>query len=726
MLASIAVFLVVTAGNAGIVPAEKIAAQNRQPLVPDVHYAQLAVTCAKYLQREHLSHAPIDDSIASKAFTNYLDSLDYERMFFLQSDIDKFAEKQFQLDNMLLQGNTQPAYDMFSVFLERVTDRVEYASQLVSKGFDFDVKETYRWKRKNEAWAKDKSDWNELWRKRIKNEYLRNKINAETAKEKSNRDAKSGTTTNLLNSSTNAPLSPEASITKAYDQFLTMINDSDSEWVLQKYLTAFGNAYDFHTTYMSPSSMADFDIEMSLKLTGIGALLRAEEGAAKVEKIIPGGPADLDKSPNHLTAGDKIIAVAQEGKAAVDILHWPLNKAVKIIRGPKGTKVFLTVISAADATGSTIKTVELIRDEIKLEEQAARSKVYDVLGSDGKKRRLGVITLPDFYASMNLSVFDNSEARSATDDVAKIINNLSTQNIDGIVFDLRNNGGGALIEAIRMSGLFISTGPILQVKERYRMRCLYDDDPATAYSGPMIMLVNKLSASASEIMAGALQDYGRCLIVGDSRTHGKGTVQTVLELDKQPCYGSLKVTTSGYYRITGKATQLNGVIPDIILPSAFDFMDIGENALPNPLSFQAEREALYHPVGDVKVYIPDLANNSQLRINSDQLFVAYKKLLTKIEEMTKNPEMPLDYKSRVKMLKTEEELARLQEDLASDSKDEQTNDLAKDLILREGLNILGDLIIMTEKGNGGLPPPRVPEKGFFEKVDKFFRDMLGA
>ena len=463
----------------------------------------------------------------------------------------------------------------------------------------------------------------------------------------------------------------------------------DEEMLLQRYLSSFSHVYDPHSDYMSPSSVEDFDINMKLSLVGIGALLRPDDGVIRIVRIIPGGPADQD---GRLKAGDKIIAVAQGDEEPVNILHRPLYKTVRIIRGEKNTKVVLTIIPAADRSGTRTKKIDLIRDEVKLEEQAAKSKVREIQLEDGTLRRLGVITLPDFYADFQATADKKKNARRASTDVRNLINELLLEGIEGLILDLRNNGGGSLIESIDIAGLFISSGPIVQVKERNRIQVLPDADPEVNYNGPMIVLVNRLSASASEILAAALQDYKRAIIVGDEKTHGKGTVQTLIPLGGKR-RGSLKITTAGFYRINGGSTQLKGVTPDIIIPSYLDGMDLGEDSLEHALPWDSIRKALYRTRTGFDQFLPQLTEQSSTRLEQNDEFQNY---LIKREHLKKRFEsktISLSLDSRLAEAEAEKELDDIQSGFfLTETEDDDKEAESKDLMLTETLHILSDLI----------------------------------
>jgi carboxyl-terminal processing protease len=705
-------------------------------LQPEQKAAKIARTLAYELPREHLSRHNLDDDTAKLMFDNYLSMLDPERVYFLKSDIDKFKQKEFLLDDEIKSGDVQFAYDVFETLKERVRNRTAYTKELLQKGFDLTIDEEYHWKRKDAPWCANENEWNDLWRRRIKNEYLRRIVSKEIA------DAEAATKTNTITTAIGplkkpttiaaindllqtAPiysesidevelacriyleknedyilpaekLTPEEFINKYYEQYLGILEDSDSNFVLQKYLSAFARSYDPHCDYMSPETSEDFDIDMKLSLVGIGAMLRPEDGAAKIVSLVPGGPADSDTSKNKLRPGDKIIAVGQGNEEPVSILHWPLYKAVRIIRGKKGSRIVLTVIPATDPSGTSTKKVVLIRDEVKLEERAAKSKIKTIKDANGVPHKLGVIKLPAFYADMQ-GLRNNPDSKSASRDVAKLLRKMREENVEGIILDLRNNGGGSLREAVIMTGLFIETGPTVQVRERRSISILPDINPTIAYSGPMLVLVNRLSASASEILAAALQDYGRAVIVGDTKTHGKGSVQTILRLNRNASMGKMKVTNALFYRISGGSTQLKGVTPDIVISSPFDFMEFGEDFLTHPMEWSTIRSAIYSPFGDLRKTSKVLAAKSERRRANDESFAVYNKLLDRIKETNNSEAMSLNIETRRSKAKAEKELLDIQNKLMEQG---QNSDDDNDIVEDESLRILLDLVKITNDQNG--------------------------
>jgi len=667
----------------------------------DLDVKKISRTVAYSLPIFHINQLPLDDHIATNAFNLFIDSLDPAHSFFLQSDIDAFKKELPTLDNRLKKGDISFAETVYSTLLERMSNRVDYVDTLLKKGFNTSIKETFMWDRKDAPWPKDEIEWNELWRKRIKNEYIAQLV-AKTvfSDEKTQKGTAKTNTTGQIESeydeeTEKALLSPEEFIRERYKQFLLTMESFDEEMLLQRYLSSFTQAYDPHSDYMSPSSVEDFNINMKLSLVGIGALLRSEDGMAKIVRIIPGGPADKD---GRLKPGDKIIAVAQGDEEPVSILHWPLYKTVRLIRGKKDTKVVLTIIPASDRTGTRTKKIALIRDEVKLEEQAAKSKVKEIKLSDGRIKKIGIIDLPDFYADFKAAQRNDKNARRASSDVKRLIRGLKKEGIEGMILDLRNNGGGSLIEAIETAGLFITSGPIVQVKEKNGIQVLPDADPEIEYDGPLVVLVNRLSASASEILAAALQDYDRAVIVG-SKTHGKGTVQTLMPLGSESSRrGSLKLTTATFYRINGSSTQLKGVTPDIILPSYLDVMDLGEDSLKHALPWNKIWPALYRPAGNLSDIIPELKKRSALRIKNDPEFTAYMEKRERLKKRYETKTVSLCLEDRIAEAQAEKELDEIQNNIVMGD-DEKEN--TRDIILDETIHILSDLIEIKNSSLSG-------------------------
>lgn len=647
---------------------------------------RIAARVADRLPHTHLHPIEFDDRLAADALMLFIDSLDFDRSYFLQSDIEEFELKVPELDDAVRAGDVEFAQLVFERFKERVMDRTDYVNELLKRGFDVTLDEIYEWKRDDAAWPADQAEWDELWRKKIKNEYVTRLAMLETKEDEPEADLAEDEELEEEDM-----LSPDEFVRERYKQYRLMVETNfDRENILQRYLSAFTQSYDPHSAYLSPRGVEDFDIHMSLSLVGIGAMLRAEDGAAKITSLIAGGPAEED---GRLKAGDKIVAVAQGDEEPVSILYWPLSKAVRLIRGEKGSTVVLTVIPAEDKTGTRTKKIDLVRDEVKLEEQAAKGKVFDQIGTNALPHRLGVVTLPEFYADFEAARNGDADARSASADIRRILEGFSTNQVDGVIIDLRNDGGGSLNEAIDITGQFIPLGPVVQVRERRGVAVLPDGDPTTLYSGPLVVLVNRVSASASEILAAALQDYGRAVIVGDMKTHGKGTVQTVMPLSRlSDDLGSIKVTTASFYRIAGGSTQLKGVTPDVILPSYLDSMEIGEEYLDHALPWTQVRSAYYRPWDpSVKPFIPELQTRSAERIAASEEFKEFMERREKIRERMQTPEISLNLSNRVEEILAEREIEEMQEEMLAQDDDEEK----EDIILDEALRILSDLIELS-------------------------------
>ena len=645
-------------------------AASAQPLEPLPHFPLIARTVAWLLPHGHLLQYPLDDAVSARAWTNYLAMLDYDRAYFLQEDIDAFAASRTTLDDAVRAGDLGFAYTVFARFRQRLAERHAQIETLLDAGFDFTRPETYQWKRKDAPWPANRAEQDELWRLRIKNEYLGFVISR--AYGESNKLARAATgapvapTNAAAAPAAAAPtngvpvLTPESFVRKRYQQFRIVIDDSDAEWVLERFLGALAAAYDPHTAFMPPTAVEDFAIDMNLSLSGIGAQLSPEDGAAKIMEIIPGGPAARDEREIRLVPGDKIIGVGQDQGPIEDVLHLPLNKIVRKIRGRKGSRVVLQVISASDPGGSGTRLVDLVRDDVKLEEQAATGHVARVAWTNGAARAFGVVKLPTFYGSMTSNPRDPG-FRSCTLDIARIIAGMNDE-IEGLVLDLRGNGGGSLREAVDLTGRFIRLGPVVQQREGSKIMVHTDRDPAVTFRKPMVVLVNRVSASASEIVAAALQDYGRAVIIGDSRTHGKGSVQTIIPLsNSDPRLGSMKITCANYYRISGGSTQLRGVEPDLVLPSVLEHMDLGEDKLPNAMPWTRIPAADFSPVYDLKPLLPLLTSNAQARLAADARYQRHLRTVEHVRDVSQRTTLPLDYATRFRLYAAEREIQRAQE-----------------------------------------------------------------
>ncbi len=619
-----------TANSPAAQPGEKRTNRVFSPVRPGPADGRIAFVTAKMLEQMHYLRQPFNDSVSSKFLDRYLELLDPQKLHFIQSDLEHFELYRTNLDNVTVTrrgvADTLPATEVFNRFMQRLQQRVDYADKLLdTEKFTFDTDEKIIVNRREAPRPKDLEEAHKLWQQRLRFEYLQERLGKIEARKKAEKDKREPST----KVTDGKPKSEREEIVETlknrYHRTLRTFQDWDNDDVLQVYLTALAHVYDPHSDYFGHEQLESFAIGMNLSLFGIGAELLSEDGYCTIRRLLPGGPAEKSKKVKDK---DRIVAVAQSNQPPVDVVDMSLNKAVQLIRGPKGTEVRLTIIPAGEGS-STRQIVSLVRDEIKLEDQEAKAKVIDVPNAPGKAPlRLGMIDLPSFYASFDpANTRGKSENKSTTDDVAKLLTKLKQENVAGVVLDLRRNGGGSLEEAIRLTGLFIKDGPVVQSRDTDgRVQVKSDRDPSIAYEGPLIVLTSRFSASASEILAGALQDYGRALIVGDISTHGKGTVQSVnpikpfmrvgdLELTNDP--GALKLTIATFYRASGASTQLKGVTPDIVLPSILnESKDIGETSLDFALPWDTIDAAKYDPVNMVAPVLNELKRRSTERVTS--------------------------------------------------------------------------------------------------------------
>lgn len=576
---------------------------------------RIAQATGTVLSQGHYRQEPLNNAISRTFFTNYLASLDYARMIFTQEDVDGFAAKYLEsLDDLTRAGDASPAYEIFRRYVERLEERTAYALGQLEKPVDLAADERFNPQRDKLPWPRDRAAAEEVWRLRVKFDVLQGRL----AKDKTEDVIKN--------------------LTKRYSRMLKTMKEFDDEEILSAYLTALAHAYDPHSDYMSPSEAKQFEISnVKLSLSGIGALLEWEDGYTRIKSLVPGGPAEQCK---QLKPKDRVVAVAQGDEEPVDVVEMRLNKVVELIRGKKGSEVRLTVVPADSEDGSR-KIVRLVRDDIKLSEQLAKARIVD-LPVGQRTVPLGIIMLPQFY-------------ENCAGDVEKLIVRLKQEKVEGLVLDLRRNGGGILEEAIELTGLFVREGPVVQVKNQQGLsRILSDESSKVVWDGPLIVATGHFSASASEIVAAALQDYGRAVVVGDAATHGKGTVQSLVPLSQffsrlalNANAGKLKFTVSKFYRIAGGTTQKYGVTPDIALPSVLDTMELGEAHLPNALPADRTTPADYERADLVQPYLPALRDRSANRVAASREFAF---VLEDIEEAKKrkaDPSVSLNEAKRV-------------------------------------------------------------------------------
>jgi len=566
------------------------------PARADTDMDKVAVSVARLLEQGHYSRQSLNADVSKRLFERYLADLDSNRLFFLESDVEEFRRQyETSLDQSILSGNLNPAREIFARYKERVEARVAKNLKLSENSYDFTSDRTVQLDRKEMPWPKDAAEADQIWADRIEAELLEESLNE------------------------HATDSPAKVIARRQNQILRNVNDMTDEEVVSGFLSALARTYDPHTTYMSPSELESFRIEMEKSLEGVGAVLTSEDGYTKVREIVPGGPADLQGT---LRVNDRIVAVAQGEKEFEDIVDLRLDKVVQKIRGKRGTTVRLQVIPSDAVDASKREVIAIRRDKVELNEQKAKAELLDFKREDGRSAKLGWIEVPSFYA-------DSKSEVSTTGDVLTLLSRLKKEGIEGVVVDLRRDGGGSLEEAIKLTGLFIPKGPVVLSKDSNgKVSVSNDTDPSIAYAGPVVVLMNRLSASASEIFAAALQDYGVAVVVGDERSFGKGTVQTMLDISRfMPFFslgaadaGALKLTINKYYRVKGGSTQLEGVRSDIIIPSLTDNPEIGEGALPNALPYDevAPQRIETDPV--MASILPELQNRSSARVASDPEF----------------------------------------------------------------------------------------------------------
>jgi len=567
----------------------------------------------KFLANWHYKDTRLDDDLSKKIFKGYLDLLDPNYSFLLASDIETFEPYRLHMDDALQHSDPTPAYEMFNVYVERVKERVAFAREQLKQPMDFTIDENYLWDRSEEKWAKSEAELNEFWRQRVKNDYLRLRL---TGKDD---DAIVET------------------LDDRYENLERRISELNSDDIFQFFMNAFAQSIEPHTAYMSPRSSENFEISMRLSLEGIGALLGRENEYTSIASVVPGGPADRQ---GDLKAGDKVLAVGQgeDGKMQ-DVVGWRVDDVVDLIRGPKHTIVRIEVLHEDSGVDGPPETIKIVRDEVKLEEQAAKSRIIEVPGDNDEMVKVGVIDLPVFYLDFNGRAQNLPDYRSSTRDVRKLIEEMKGEGIQGLIVDLRNNGGGSLLEATTLTGLFIDEGPVVQVRNSSgRISTEEDTDPGEAWDGPLAVLVNRYSASASEIFAAAIQDYGRGLIIGET-TFGKGTVQNLVDLDDYaPAgdagkMGQLKITMAQFFRVNGGSTQNRGVEPDIHFPSAGDPAEYGERSLENALPWTSIPTANYKREGNLDRLAAVTDFRYHDRIAHDQEF---KWLISDVEEFNEN------------------------------------------------------------------------------------------
>lgn len=663
---------------------------------PEAKFRETGRLVAFLLMQSHYSHPKFDDELSEETFKQLIKAFDPNRSYFYASDIEQLKEYSDKFDDALRTGKIEIAYLFFEVFEERFRERYQYALTLLEKPLSFDEDEEFAYDRTEAEWLTSEQELNAIWKKRVKNDALSLKLADQTNEE------------------------IKEKLTSRYRSAIRRLSQSNSEDVFGYFMNAVSSAVDPHTNYYTPRRFENFAINMSLKLQGIGAVLTQEDQFTKIVSVVNKGPA---QKSGQIHKNDKIIGVGQGDKGeVVDVIGWRNDDVVDLIRGEAGTVVRLQIIPFTEAGDGMPKIVKIVREEIKLEDQAAHSSTLDVK-QDDKEFNLGVIELPSFYSEAATgSEKGETEVTSTTKDVARLIKELEKQSIDGLIIDLRNNGGGSLSEVVDLVGLFIDKGPVVQGQDSGgRLRVLEDEDGKTLYNGPLAVMVNGSSASASEIFAGAIQDYGRGVIIGEN-TFGKGTVQSVADLnqylrDPELSVGALKLTVEKFYRVTGESTQNKGVEPDISFPTIFDSHKYGESSYDNALKWDTIKTADFSPTGSLSNFLPYLKYRHEERKESSEEFaffvddierakternnkivsLNYKKRLAKQQE---NDELRLqreNIKRKMQGLEPLAELAKEETEAEDETSDEEGKPDEADILLKEAGNILADLITVKAK-----------------------------
>jgi carboxyl-terminal processing protease len=656
-------------------------------LAPLKQQAQAAQLSAQFLSRYGYKPIALDDDLSAKIMNRFIKSLDPDRVFFLQADIDKFMSDSAKIDDAIKREDLQIPFSIFNVYEQRVVDRMNYARTLLKRDMDFAVQEDYSLLRDDAPWPQSEAEGNELWRKRVKGDWLRLKLGGKT-------DAASRET-----------------LDKRYANALERAYKYKSDDVFQSFMDAYTNSIDPHTDYFGATASADFDISMKLSLVGIGAVLQDRDDYTTIRELVPGGPAQLS---GKLAVGDRITGVGQgEDGVVKDVVGTRLDEVVQMIRGEKASVVRLDILPADAGADGSHRVISLVRDKISLEKQAAKKTILSVKDGDAT-RKIGVITLPAFYEDFEARRKGDKDYRSASRDVAKLLVELKQDKVDGVLMDLRNNGGGSLAEAIDLTGLFVGKGPVVQQRGADgKVEVQSDDLPTPAWTGPFGVLINRGSASASEIFAAAIQDYGRGVIVGEP-SFGKGTVQTVVNLDEvahnsKPKFGELKLTIAQFFRVNGGTTQLRGVTPDISLPGLSDPKRFGEASYDNALPWTQIKSAKYAPAGDLATLLPELKGRHDARVQGDPDFQRFLGDIAELKAQREKGVVSLneaerrkEWTARANRLKSREDtndgvdpekddgLQANERSLSADIAIENARKNAKDVLLSEAAAIVAD------------------------------------
>ncbi len=670
-------------------PAQDPAPPAAAAAKPGMNDRQITLAVKSYLEREHFTKHPIDDEIAQRWFSIFLEALDPMKVYFLQSDIDGFMQKRDSLDDLVKRGDVTFAYEVYKRFLERVDSRLPLVERFLSEPLDFTKQESIVIDRDTTAWAKSEEEAVDNWRKRIKYDLLVQKMEKtppEEAKDK---------------------------LLRRYRSFSKRMHQMTADELLETYLTSLTSSLDPHTSFMSPGTLENFEIGMRLQLDGIGASLKSEDGYTTVAEIVPGGAADRD---GRLKKKDRVIGVGQgESGDVVDVVDMNLNEVVKLIRGKRGTIVRLKVIPVGQTAP---KEYDITRAKIELKDSEARGELIETgRKADGAPWRLGYINLPSFYMDMAGARQGQADYKSSTRDTKRLIDDFRTKGVDCIVLDLRNNGGGSLPEAISLTGLFIDTGPVVQIKDADKRVQQYDDQEAgVSWDGPLVVLTNKFSASASEIVAGAIQDYGRGLVIGDNATHGKGTVQSLIDLGRQlfqrlpnaPSLGAIKITMQQFYRPGGMSTQLEGVKSDVELPSITTHLPVGEGDLDHAIAFDKVPPATYTPSGRVPpAILSTLRERSGRRVAGDEEFAKVARDIEQYRRRKTEKTISLEEQEFARQW-NEGKAAEDEEKKLEEESDPGRPVVKRDFYFREAMNVTADYLAALAGGVDSLARIEAP------------------
>lgn len=679
---------------AGILPAQALEVGSLAILKPSPEQVQAAHLTAEFLTRFHYRPVPLDDALSVRIMNRFIDSLDPDRLIFLQADVDKFLTGSKEIDDAIDRQDLSIPFSIFNVYQMRIIERMTFARGLLKQNFDFSKQEEFSIVRDKEPWPGSNAESDDLWRKRVKNDWLRLKLAGKD-------DA-----------------TIRKTLDKRYENSIERTYKYKSDDAFQSFMAAYTTSVDPHTDYFGVKASAEFDISMKLSLVGIGAVLQERDDYTTIRELVAGGPA---QSSGKLAVGDRIIGVGQGKDGPIkEVIGMRLDEVVQMIRGDKGSVVRLDILPADAGADGKHHVITLVRDKISLDKQAAKKTILPVKDGD-VTRKIGVITLPAFYEDIQARRKGDKNYRSASRDVAKLIAELKQDKVDGVLVDLRNNGGGSLSEAIDLTGLFVGKGPVVQQRNANgEVKVESDNLPTPAWKGPLGVLINRGSASASEIFAAAIQDYGRGVVIGEP-SFGKGTVQTVVDLDEvannpKPAYGELKFTVAQFFRVNGGTTQLRGVTPDISLPGLFDLKLVGESSFDNALPWSQVSAAKYKSSDDIKVLLTKLQNLHDERVQKSREFQDFledvatlkaqreKKVISLNETVRRNEITAQENRAKARGKSNDGIDAQIDDGLQSNERSlsadlaiEKSRKNATDVLQNEAAAIVTDLAILQNK-----------------------------